>query len=146
MSKINLGLLSVFPGLILSVLLNVVQADTLDDAKQLYEKKDYLTAISLLEAAIKKDPSQSEYHHLLGKAYGRQAEISSWFKAIGLAKKTRKSLEKAVELDPKNISALRDLRKYYKSAPPFLGGGEDKAKMITKRLEALGEKVEEEDA
>ena len=146
MSWINLGLLRVFPGVILGLLLSVAQAETLDDAKELYEKKDYLAAISLLEVVIKKDPTHAESHHLLGKAYGRQAEISPWYKAIGLAKKTRKSLEKAVELDPKNISALRDLRKYYKSAPPFLGGGEDKAKMITKRLEALGEKVEEEDA
>lgn len=109
-----------------------------------YDNKDYLTAITLLEEAISRQPTKADYHLWLGRAYGRQAEQVRWYKAIALAEKTGKSLEKAVELDPVNIDALRDLRKFYLQAPPFLGGGKDKASKITDQLNALGYAVEEE--
>lgn len=113
-------------------------------AKRAYENKDYVTAISLLEEAVSREPAQADYHLWLGRAYGRKAELVPWYQAIALAKKTGKSLERAVELDPVNVDALRDLRKFYLQAPPFLGGGKDKASKITDQLKALGYAVEEE--
>lgn len=141
MKKLTLGLISFF--LIFSSSLTFAAA--FDDAMTAYEKHDYLKAISLLESVVKQQPEDASAFHLLGKAYGRQAELSPWYKAINLAKKTRENFERAVELDPNNVSALRDLRNFYKKAPPFLGGGEKKAESIAKRLEALGESVDEED-
>jgi len=133
--------------LTLMISMNVVSAET----DQLYqsglyaiEKKDFKTAISDFEKVVKIEPDNSEYYRWLGHAYGLQAEQTSWFKAIGLAKKTRISFEKAVELDPENINALVDLREFYKQAPGFLGGGKDKADLITEKLKALGHNVDQE--
>ena len=59
---------------------------------------------------------------------------------MGFAKNAKKSLERAVELDPKNVAALTDLMKYYKEAPGFLGGSDKKAEEISTRLKILKEK------
>ena len=56
------------------------------------------------------------------------------------AEKSKESLERAVELDPENVAALTDLMKYYKRAPGFLGGSDEKAREISKRLEKLKDK------
>ena len=56
------------------------------------------------------------------------------------AENAKKSLERAVELDPKNIAALTELMKYYRDAPRFLGGSDKKAEEISIRLKILKEK------
>ena len=80
------------------------------------------------------NPASSEYHLWLGRAYGNKAEHSSWFTAIGLAKKTRVEFEKAVQLDENNVDARSDLAEYYMEAPGFLGGGADKARAQAEQL------------
>ena len=106
-------------------------------AKQLYAEKKYESAVKILEKLVEDSPYISEYHHWLGKAYGRLAEQSNWFSAVKLAKKTQWRFEYAVELEPTNVSALQDLRQYYLQAPRFLGGSNKKAQAISRRLEAL---------
>ncbi len=125
--------------ILLSLNCNGAEVDQFfESGLQAIKKDDYVTAVIEFEKAIEANPEKSEYHHWLGKAYGLQAKNASWFRALKWAKKTRISFEKAVELDPENIEALLDLREFYKQAPSFLGGGNDKADMITEKLEALG--------
>src|SRR6267378_108179 len=50
---------------------------------------DFKKASEWYEKAVAADPSNSEYEHWLGKAYGKRAETSSPFTAPGLASKTR---------------------------------------------------------
>ncbi|MGI9229507.1 MAG: tetratricopeptide repeat protein [Gammaproteobacteria bacterium] len=107
------------------------------EALALYEAGDYKAAIKLLKSRIETDPDNSALHHLLGKSYGRQAEKSVFWKAIKLAKKTRKSMEKAVQLDTNNIPAIEDLIEYYQTAPNFLGGSKQKAKHWQNHLNEL---------
>ena len=141
MEKIKWFLLA----LVLSVNVNATETDQLfESGLQAIENKDFKTAISELEKVVKIEPDNSEYHRWLGRAYGLQAEQASWFKAIGWAKKTRISFEKAVELDPENVKALLDLREFYQQAPGFLGGGKDKADTITEKLKALGKNIDQE--
>ncbi|HEY5573594.1 MAG TPA: hypothetical protein VIK64_11315, partial [Anaerolineales bacterium] len=71
------------------------------------------------------------------KCYGRLAEQSNFLAAYSLAKKTRKALERAVELDGNNVNALQDLMEYYRQAPGFLGGSKEKAAKIQERLETI---------
>ncbi len=92
-----------------------------------YEMRDFDDAIQYAERAIELKPTNSEYHYVLGKAYGRKAEHANWFTGLSLAKKTHAEFERAVELDPHNIAAQRDLINYLARAPGVAGGGEEKA-------------------
>lgn len=91
-------------------------------------------ATDFFQKAVAADPNNSVYYHWLGRAYGRRAETSNPFSALGHASKTRQSFEKAVELDPKNSEAINDLFEYYLEAPGFAGGGLDKAAHIAERI------------
>ena len=98
---------------------------------------EYKRAQEAFEKAVAARPASSDYHHWLGKAYGRRAETSNPLAAPVLATKARGSFEKAVELNPKNAEAINDLFSYYVEAPGFLGGGLDKAATLASRIEAL---------
>ena len=100
-----------------------------------YQLGEFKKASESLQLAVNADPSNSEYEHWLGKAFGKRADTSSPLTAPGLASKARQHFEKAVALDPKNQEAVSDLFEYYLEAPGFLGGGLDKA---AKMAEALG--------
>lgn len=115
------------------------------DSDQLYksglqaiERDDYVAAISKFKQAIKGDPTKADYHRWLGRSYGLHAEEVAWYSKIKLANKARDSFEKAVEVEPENINALLDLRGFYTRAPSIVGGSQEKADLITKRLQALG--------
>jgi len=108
-----------------------------DQGRSLYATGQYAAASELLEQAARADQSDSEYRHWLGKAYGRMAEKASWFDAMALAKKSREALEQAVSLDPHNTDAIADLITYYRAAPAFLGGSDDKAQSLQQRLASL---------
>jgi tetratricopeptide (TPR) repeat protein len=95
-----------------------------------YEDEKYSEAIKKLEVAVEIDPQIAEYHHILAKSYGREAERTNWFKAMSYAKKTLVHLEIAAELDSQNIDILDDLMDYYLEAPGFLGGDTKKANKI----------------
>ena len=105
-----------------------------------YENDEFDKAVSEFTVAIRKSPNNSSYHHWLAKSYGELAESSGWFKAMRLAENSRDSLRRAVELDPENINALKDLMRYYQQAPAFLGGNEEKANKISIQLESFKEK------
>src|SRR4029077_19962412 len=98
---------------------------------------DFKKASESYQQALAADPSNSEYEHWLGKAFGKRAETASVFTAPGLASKTRQHFEKAVALNPKNQEAVSDLFEYYLEAPGFLGGGLDKAAKLAERMVVL---------
>ena len=95
---------------------------------------DYGNAIKCFEEAVTLVPRSSEYELWLGRTYGRKAETGGWLSAPSNASKARQHFEKAAALDPHNAEALNDLFDYYLDAPGFLGGGEDKAEAIARRI------------
>jgi len=103
----------------------------------LYEDQKFETAVDKFSKAISQSPDDSRYHHWLAKTYGELAETSGWLKAMRFAENAKISLERAVELDPENVAALTDLMKYYRAAPRFLGGSDEKAEEINARIEKL---------
>ena len=105
-------------------------------AQKQYDLEDYETAVELMKMATDLEPNNSKFYHLLGKSYGRIAEQSNLLKAMEFSKKTLKSLEKAVELDDSNFSAMSDLAKYYRAAPVFLGGDLKKANHLQNKVDA----------
>jgi tetratricopeptide (TPR) repeat protein len=95
---------------------------------------DAKRATEFFEQAVAAEPGNSVYHHWLGRAFGRRAEMGNPFTAFGYASKARQHFEKAVELDPKNSEAVNDLFEYYLEAPGIIGGGMDKAVIIAERI------------
>jgi tetratricopeptide (TPR) repeat protein len=103
-----------------------------------YAAARFEPALAAIQKAVALVPDNSAYQHLLGKCYGRLAEQANPFAAYTLARKTRKALEKAVELDETNSDALHDLMQYYRRAPALLGGSRKKADAIEKKLAETG--------
>jgi tetratricopeptide (TPR) repeat protein len=93
-------------------------------------------AVAPAERAVALQPDNSNYHLWLGRIYGRKAEHSIFFKAVGWARRCRAEFERAVELNAANVPARSDLAEYYLEAPGFLGGGKDKARMQAEEIAA----------
>jgi len=91
------------------------------------QQGDFDSATEYMEEAVEMDPLNSVYQQKLGEFYGTQASNANVFKRMGLAKKTRISFEKAVELDGSNLDARSGLLTYYLQAPAIAGGSEEKA-------------------
>lgn len=107
--------------------------------KSFLELGEHNSAIASAERAVAINPQSSTYHHWLGRAYGEKADRSSMFTALGLARKTRKEFETAVQLDERNFAARQDLIEFDCSAPSLVGGGEDKARPEIAKLKAMDE-------
>jgi len=127
--------------------LNIAIAKSPNDAalhlllgESYYQLREFSRAIASLERAVQISPKESAYHDWLGRAYGRKAEESMFLSAMGWAKKTHHEFEVAVELDPHNFEAERDLIRFEINAPGVVGGGDDRA---LKHIEAL-EKIDAE--
>jgi len=102
--------------------------------RNLYMQGDYKRSSEALERALSEEPNVAGHALWLGRAYGRRAESASVFTAPGYATKARQYLERAVELDPRNLDALTDLFDYYLQAPGFLGGGVEKARHTASQI------------
>ena len=88
--------------------------------------------------AVNLRSNDSQYHLWLGRAYGQKAaEIGNPLTAAGLARKAKNEFERAVELNPNNVSARADLSEYYVEAPAIMGGGLGKARKQASELQGL---------
>ncbi|MGO9642533.1 MAG: tetratricopeptide repeat protein [Candidatus Acidiferrales bacterium] len=104
-----------------------------------FEMGDYTRSIASLERAVELANANSQYHDWLGKAYGLKAEETQslmFITALSYARKARHEFEVAVQLDSGNLVAQRDLIQYLTNAPPFAGGGDDKA---LRQIDALAQ-------
>jgi tetratricopeptide (TPR) repeat protein len=102
-----------------------------------YQLREFSRSTASLERAVQLAPNQSDYHDWLGKSYGRKAEESVLFSAMSWARKTHKEFETAVQLDPNNFEAQRDLIRFEMNAPGLVGGGDDKAQKHIEDLEKI---------
>jgi tetratricopeptide (TPR) repeat protein len=90
-----------------------------------YELKDYDNAITAAEKSVALDPKNSIFHEWLGRIYGGKADRD---RSFSYARKVKKEFETAVQLNPANIDARRDLEDYEIEAPWMVGGNKDDAK------------------
>jgi Flp pilus assembly protein TadD len=91
-------------------------------------------ALALFQNSQK--PAGEDLYVWLGRAYGRRAETGSPLSAPGLASRSCKYFETAVQMDILNKEATGDLFDYYMGAPGFLGGGLSKAQDLARRVSA----------
>lgn len=99
-----------------------------------YELRDYDNAAAAAEKSVALDPKNSLYHQWLGRIYGGKADQEHSFFT---ARKVKKEFETAVQLNPSNISARRDLEEYCLEAPMIVGGSKDEAKAQVDAIAAL---------
>jgi tetratricopeptide (TPR) repeat protein len=104
--------------------------------KSYLELQEHDAAVTTAERAVNIDPKSSVYHEWLGRAYGEKASHSSMFTALGLARKTRREFEIAVQLDDRNFAARQALIEFDCAAPSVVGGGEEKAKPEIEKIAA----------
>jgi tetratricopeptide (TPR) repeat protein len=102
-----------------------------------YQLRDFNRAMASLERAAQLSPKNSEIHDWLGKSYGRKAEGSVFLNAMTWARKAHHEFEIAVELDPMNFEAQRELIRYEMNAPSVVSGGDDKAMRHIDALEKV---------
>jgi tetratricopeptide (TPR) repeat protein len=103
-----------------------------------YAIEQWDAAIKNGEHAVGLRGDDSNYHLWLGRAYGQKAaEVGNPLSAAGLARKARNEFERAVELNPANVSARTDLSEYYVEAPAILGGGLSKARNQASEVQNL---------
>ena len=93
------------------------------------QARRYQQAAAWLERAIEFDGTQANYYLWLGRTYGHQAQHAPSGEQFFLARKVKKYLEKAVELNPELVDARVDLMSFYLQAPDLLGGSVEKAKL-----------------
>jgi tetratricopeptide (TPR) repeat protein len=99
-----------------------------------YETLDYDNATDQLEKAVSLDPRNSLYHQWLGRAYGGKADRD---RSLSMAKKVKKEFQAAVNLNPSNVTARRDLEEYLVDAPWIAGGSKDDALEQVNAIAAL---------
>lgn len=99
-----------------------------------FETGRFHDALDHFEAAVKALPEDAEAQYWYGSAAGTLAGNVSMFRAAGYAKKSRKALERALELDPKHVPAHQAMAQYYLQAPGFMGGSKSKAEKLAKSL------------
>jgi tetratricopeptide (TPR) repeat protein len=100
-----------------------------------FELYDDDLAYTSAEKAVEFDPKNSDYHYFLGTASGYKAEHSNWFSGLSLARKAQHEFLTAVQLNPNNLEAQRDLISYYIAAPGIAGGGDEKAEVQITELD-----------
>jgi|TARA_B110000914_G_C15455050_1_gene442930 tetratricopeptide (TPR) repeat protein len=126
-------------------------------ALQLFEKQKhnpralvYLAKINIaidlddaedwIEKAVDIIPNDGEAHYLRGVIMGQQAS-GSIFSALGYAKKSLTSFNKAVELEPDSIVYQNALMQFHVSAPSIAGGDLEIAKAQVEKIKMLDQKV-----
>jgi len=93
-------------------------------ARSFLQLGNYDQAVAFAERAVDLSPDCSESHFWLARSYGLKAGKT---RSFWLARKARQEYETAVQIDPGNLAARRDLMEFYLQAPWVLGGSKEKA-------------------
>jgi len=104
------------------------------DGRSLFLACEFKQAARAFEKALAVQPDRAALHYWLGKSYARLADISSPLSAPKNARKARRSLERAVELDPQNYEYLRELFDFYVDSPEWFSGGLKRAAALLARI------------
>ncbi len=101
-------------------------------------RREFGLAIPMLEAAVKLRPENALYQFHYGAASAQHADtLGKTFRALGMGRRGRVAMERAVSLEPANIEFQQGLIEFYARAPGIAGGSLDKART---QAQALREK------
>jgi tetratricopeptide (TPR) repeat protein len=100
--------------------------------KSFFMLGDFRKAIQYFQKLVTANPLSAIDFHWLGKAWARRAESSNPVSSSGYSAKARRNLERASELDPKNVAVLKDLLEQYLDSRNL-----DRAKALAERISSL---------
>ena len=103
-------------------------ADSYRAGRAAYDAGNYGLAVKSFERAIHIDDKTSDYHLWLARAIGTEAVGAGIFHQPGMARRAKSEFERALQLNPKNISARDGLLQFYLRAPGLIGGSVAKAR------------------
>ena len=95
---------------------------------------DRSSPLPLADKAVRLAPGVARYHRQLAEVQGVMAQHANVFQQALLARRFRKEIDVALELDAHDTQAMRDLLEYYLLAPGILGGDWKKAQAIAQRI------------
>jgi len=98
---------------------------------------DRESPLRLAEKAVALDGATAKYHRQLAEVTGVMAQHANLFQLLTLARRFRKEIDIALELDPRDLQALRDVMEFYLLAPGIAGGDEKKAEATADRIGAI---------
>jgi len=110
-------------------------ADWAVTGRAYYAKCEFKNAVRSFTKALQSQPKDALLHHWLGKSYARMAEVASPLSASRDARRARLSLERAVELEPRNQEFLRELFGFYLDSPEWFNGGLNRAALLVDKIE-----------
>jgi tetratricopeptide (TPR) repeat protein len=98
---------------------------------------DRKAPLTLAEQAVALDGGVAKYHRQLAEALGVEAQHAGPIQQVLIAHRFRSEIDRALELDPRDIQALRDLIEFYLLAPGLAGGDLRKAEDTALRIGAI---------
>lgn len=95
-------------------------------------------AIPHFQQAVNLEPENAEHQFQYGSTCVLHAgQLGTTFRALGLARRGRTAMEKAVELAPQELSYREALAEFYAQAPSIAGGGMHKAYAAAEAIRPL---------
>jgi len=91
----------------------------------------------LAEKAVRLNGRVARYHRQLAEVQGVMAQHAGVFQQVGLARRFRKEIDAALELDPRDVQAMRDLLEFYLLPPGLNGGDSKKAEALARQIAAV---------
>jgi tetratricopeptide (TPR) repeat protein len=126
-------------GVLLAALVSVTAAEkaTHEDVRDLIDNGDARAAVGLIEQRVPESARDADDWFLLAEAYHVWMDDAGWLRKRGLAKKMKRSLDRALVLDPSHVAARRELADFHHYAPWIVGGNENEAKRQLEILEEI---------
>ncbi len=109
------------------------QFKDLFETQILFHMGDYEQAQKGIESLLKISPT-AEVYHLAGGIYGMRAATAGIFSKLGFAKKSKKNLLKAYQLEPNNKEYIIGLLQFNMQAPGIAGGDSDQIEPLLDQL------------
>ena len=100
---------------------------------------DRVSPPDLAEKAVRMDGRVARYHRELAEVQGVMAQHAGVLQQVMLARRFRKEIDIALQLDPRDVQAWRDLMEFYLLAPGIVGGDTKKAEAIAGRIIGIDE-------
>ncbi len=94
-------------------------------------------AFDHFEKATKFGPQNANYYYWLAQMYGQKAIKASIFRKPGHARNAKRTIEKAIALDPDYIEAQFFLMEYHLRAPGIIGGNKKEAQNQADQIKRL---------
>jgi tetratricopeptide (TPR) repeat protein len=102
-----------------------------------YAFGDHAAPLALAEKAVVLNGQVGKYHRQAAEVFGVQAQHAGPFQQLLLARRFRKEIGTAIEMDPRDVQARRDLLEFYLLAPGIAGGDSRKAAETAEEIGAI---------